>query len=56
MRLLFSYPPVSQPIVTIKPKDTLYQYPVNSPIKSIFNSIFDRIKNTGKCNSCSGAR
>jgi len=29
---------------------------IQTPITSSFGSIFERIKHTGKCNSCSGAR
>lgn len=56
MKLLFSFPkqPIIQPTNNIQPRNIITNIPV--PITVPFGSMFERMKHTGKCNSCSGAR
>jgi hypothetical protein len=63
MRLLFSYNTSYKPNNTIPQNQNINSNSNTSKNTAIpdikvssFVSIFERLKNTGKCNSCSGAR
>jgi len=61
MKLLFSFPK-QQPVNNSNEllNNQIQQNNINSkiptPVTVSFGSMFERMKNTGKCNSCSGAR
>jgi len=57
MKLLFSFPKqrIIQPTNNnIQQKNIITNIPL--PVTVPFGSMFERMKHTGKCNSCSGAR
>jgi hypothetical protein len=56
MKLLFSYQKPYQFNSNIIPKKVNNSIIYPNPTTTSLGSIFERLKNTSKCNSCSGAK